>query len=671
MNKTYFQILDTLAGLYIPDDLDLTSRVVARLNRRKTFTQTLRARPALAILLAILVLLLLTGIVYAIGNLSGYIPGIGIINQSAPIRVLAEPVTLTREGVTLEVKQAVLTADKTVIIFTLDGVQWDMLSHDENVPGCMATAKLRLPDGTPLEMIEGGGSAYESRFVFGPIPANINEATFVLPCILNTLPGKAPENWELPLQFVPAPPDMTVVPVIEIQPMPQPTTQNPTAEPSLVALTKVIQIGDRYIFVGSFNQLISPNGFFVLTDSKVTDANGKDVYSTRPMEQGLPPTFDWGFEINGQTTVFPITLNFSGLHIIYPDPKASAEFDFDAGSNPQPGQEWQINKDFEIGGHKFRLISINASDDGYGFCFTSDEAGLGVQVSIEGHAPNGGGGGGGPITNDWCVGHSYAEMPKGKLRVILSNLSAVDKSETWTIQWFPENPPANQSLYGISLKVDKYIPLEDGYYLIGHTDWTEPRIDEVSTDPAVQAFDANGNQVQIETGKWAVASTLLENPQGNQWVYHLHGTALNWPITLRVSNVAVEFSEPVRFDFDLRPYGFTFADEQIGTPWKTGLIPLEVPGLNVSFFRAAYLREGNKRGFEFAFNADPILQELSLYFEKGITGEQSPPDIENRRDPQNGLLLVTVVTDGQLSMPVGLEIRAASISGQWEGTWQP
>ena len=37
------------------------------------------------------------------------------------------------------------------------------------------------------------------------IPADVNEAVLVIPCLANTLPGKAPENWELPLRFVPAP----------------------------------------------------------------------------------------------------------------------------------------------------------------------------------------------------------------------------------------------------------------------------------------------------------------------------------------------------------------------------------------------------------------------------------------------------------------------------------
>ena len=76
--------------------------------------QTLRAKPALMILLVLLALGLLTGVAYAVGRSLGYIPGVGIIDQSVPLRLLAEPVTITRYGVTITVTDAVLSADKTV-----------------------------------------------------------------------------------------------------------------------------------------------------------------------------------------------------------------------------------------------------------------------------------------------------------------------------------------------------------------------------------------------------------------------------------------------------------------------------------------------------------------------------------------------------------------------------
>src|SRR5512139_1714559 len=113
MNKKYHQILDSAAGLHIPDDLNLYPKVEARLDQRRTLVQTLRARPALAILLAILVLLLMTGVVYAIGHSLGYFPGVGIVDQNSPVRVLAKPASLTRDGVTVAIEQVVVDSQRT------------------------------------------------------------------------------------------------------------------------------------------------------------------------------------------------------------------------------------------------------------------------------------------------------------------------------------------------------------------------------------------------------------------------------------------------------------------------------------------------------------------------------------------------------------------------------
>ncbi len=98
---------------------DLRARWVSRTRpttERTSFMQTLRARPVLAMLIALLILLTLSGVAYAIGRSLGYIPGIGIVDQSTPIRVLAEPVSQTRDGITITVSDVVLTSSKTVMV---------------------------------------------------------------------------------------------------------------------------------------------------------------------------------------------------------------------------------------------------------------------------------------------------------------------------------------------------------------------------------------------------------------------------------------------------------------------------------------------------------------------------------------------------------------------------
>ena len=141
MNRSYREILDAAARPHVPDDIILFPRIAAKLER-KTFMQTLRARPALAILIVMIALSLLSGVVYAIGRSLGYIPGVGIVEQGTPIRVLAEPVSVERDGITLTITEAVLSADKTVVVYTIENVPWDAISHQEDVPGCYAEGQI-------------------------------------------------------------------------------------------------------------------------------------------------------------------------------------------------------------------------------------------------------------------------------------------------------------------------------------------------------------------------------------------------------------------------------------------------------------------------------------------------------------------------------------------------
>ena len=227
----------------------------------------------------------------AVRQLFGYIPGVGIVDQSAPIRILAEPVVVTRSGITLTVTEATLSADKTVVVVNIKGVPLDAYPSSESDPGCPGTARLRLPDGTLLEggTIGGGNwSFFQSRLEFGSLPASVNEATLIVDCIGGTIPGKLPENWEVSMHFVPAPPEMTVNPVIEISPSPVQTDQagTPASSQSLLTLEKYVELEDGYILIGAFHTINLANGLTISGSDqtgilKITDANGQAV-TTEP-----------------------------------------------------------------------------------------------------------------------------------------------------------------------------------------------------------------------------------------------------------------------------------------------------------------------------------------------------------------------------------------------------
>lgn len=409
---------------------------------------TLRTRPLVALLIALLILLVLSGVVYALGRSLGYIPGLGLVDQNVPMRVLAEPVSQTRGGITITVKDAILNSDMTTLVLTVENIPLDKLSHPADAQ-CRQFAELRLPDGTLLQVEAGtqGGrnelGTFDGRFKYAPLPANVNDATLLIPCIQDAAPGVLPEKWKLPLHFIPAPPDMTMMPVIEITP--SPAVQNP------LSITKVIDAGDSYILTGEFNPPVPSQAVDDWSSAgiiKLSDANGQEIAYDLPQDLDLPspqsPKADvWSMKFS-KGFAPPLHITYSNLYTLHVPSQETVELDFDAGPNPQDGQTWQLNKEIQLAGHTFTLVSIRVSQKNfYSFDFTSSDNKI-SSVDIEipgGHSLNGGGqdtcGCIQPPPISWGESLGYTELPKGKLKVILSNLWIYGETKDWTLDWQP------------------------------------------------------------------------------------------------------------------------------------------------------------------------------------------------------------------------------------------
>ena len=670
---------------------ELGSRLVQRAETLRP-RRAARLRPAWAVVLGILIVLaaalLIAGpqrVAAAVQRLFGYLPGVGIVDRNAPLRVLAAPVTMTRDGVTLSVTQAVLSGDKTVVTYTLTGVPWSAYSHVESIPGCAGMASLRLPAGSVLDLTGGGGSATAYSLTYPPIPPDVTSATFLLPCIGDTLPGLAPENWELPLAFVPAPANLALLPVIDV--VPTPTAAAASVAPAAanpLSVTRVIDAGDTYILLGELNDRLAadtslPAGStWSQTDAyRISDANGQEVYYSFPGDPSLtspvtqPGSESWAVQFS-KRLAFPLTISLSGQFIEPADPPVEATFPFDAGPNPRPGQTWTLNRNFTLDGHRVTLDSIEVDGrGGYTFSFESDGSVAGLGLEIVDYPSQGGGGGGGPAGGPWSVGLSYAVLPTGSLTIRLSNLTLVGPSKTWSLSWSPEAAPsASDSLYGLSLSVDRAIELPDGFYLIGHTAWTDARISSAAPSGwAFKAYDSSAQEIPLEPGDASAAGLSLEP---GQWIYHLYGKAFYGPLTLRLDRMDVQFAAPLTFSLgDLRSFGFTGADDQLGLAWKTGLIPLDFPGLQAEAYRAEYVRQGDLTGFAIGIQADPALLALPLAVTSPVQGGSGAGGGGSSRDAQTGILESYVLSDGQFTFPLQLAAGSATVSGSWAATWMP
>jgi hypothetical protein len=564
MDKSYRGILDSAASPHIPGNLNLFPRVTARLNQRKTFMQTMRARPALAIVLAFLALLLLTGVAYAIGRMTGYIPGIGFVQKDS-LRVLAEPVNQTREGITVSIEQVVVDPERTIIIYKTKGLTIVAANSKGEGGGTFGSPHfLRLPDGSTLEeskgysgtpepvlnniKTEGGWPNYVQRLVYPAVSQQANELTLVIPVLQNMPVGAAPENWEITFHLKPAPADMTYAPVIEFTPAQQNvlSTVTPVAgethTPALsnvmtsngftLQLDNVIELEDGYVFTGnlSWDDSVFPTGKGMISEAVIPvlmDANGQTI----PMEE-VPLNGSnqehkalWSYRTNQKSFSGPMTLSVSSIKTNMAVPPV--EFEVDFGSNPQVGQTRDVNQDFIVQGHTIRLLSI-------GLTAVPDSCqGVGVEFKFSGNIPdvfvtvndvvpqepivcNGGGGGGGggePVAPTVFYGSvGYRNIPTGLHRFSINVSMPFVIKGLWQVTWNPpltsESTPVPAA--GACLTLNKWNQLaqENDPLPSGLGGKILTTVNEGGPLPAIYVSNLDGtNSRKIDVGAWPSLST--------------------------------------------------------------------------------------------------------------------------------------------------------------------
>jgi len=202
---------------------------------------------AAGLLLVLVIILLAVGpqqVAAQVRALLGYIPGIGFVDRDS-VRVLAEPVVYTEDGVTYTVTNAVVDADHTRIRFEIDG--WPtLLEMQEELEGQNTepelAARLYLPDGETVDHFSGGfgtkgkdASLYYGDLICAPLPAGIDALTLELTAIPGVPAERMPDGWRAELRLVKAQ-DVPELPVIEYAPR-QVETQPPApyASPSPAA----------------------------------------------------------------------------------------------------------------------------------------------------------------------------------------------------------------------------------------------------------------------------------------------------------------------------------------------------------------------------------------------------------------------------------------------------
>jgi hypothetical protein len=387
-SKDYRDLLDSAAAESLSRNPDLWPDIQKQIERNPKMT-TLQVRPMMAVLLAGLILLALSGVVYALGTTLGYIPGVGMVDQSAPVLVLPAPVTVERAGLTVTVSQVVADATRTYVAYRVDGIPFIVTGP---LP-CSTLPQMRLPDGGTLEATGGGqgipvvrngdSMSYAAEYLYTPIQNGGSRVTFALDCVLLEGPGAGP--WEMALELVPAPEGYATPATVIAAP-----AAGDDPDRTGLHLEQVLEVGDSYVLIGKFvdgGDLGGPLYMSTASDSeylpRIIDAQESPVAFEVRSDMRPDPEWDvayyWAYEIP-KTTAAPVTITLDEVKLRR---QHTAQTPLAAGEAPQAGQVWEMGLPVRLGASEFVLEMVTFLGNGYRFELTSGSLPEGVTPWVD------------------------------------------------------------------------------------------------------------------------------------------------------------------------------------------------------------------------------------------------------------------------------------------------
>ena len=461
--RDHARVLDDTSRERLRQETNLLPGILDKIEKGHTPMKPATKLRFAALLLALILLLAffaLPGVATALKRLLGYVPGVGTVDTSAPLRVLAEPVIDTRDGFTITVESALLDSTQSVIQYRIEG---PFPSQEPDSPGtnlCQEAPILRLENGTQLNYSAGeyGGSDSKAEYkdTFEALPADQNQAMLILPCVRNQLLGEKPQNWEIPIRLTPAPSDMPVYPVLDMPtPTPPPAGDAGFKNGFRLEMEQMAEIPDGFYLKGRLYWQENPSFYNVelFPDAvRVVDSAGQDVLIwDMPFEASDGQSLPISLKISAPSSPGPVQVIVDYVALQTP---SETGISLDFGENPQPGQTWEVNQDLTVQGYTVRVLSAEYFQESPQAPImlilnlqAEPEVLLASFMDFETGLTRGGGGSPNSDYTPFRATITYEKFPTGKINLLLTNLS-VRRDGPWSVTWEPPvvdpNTPARQ-----------------------------------------------------------------------------------------------------------------------------------------------------------------------------------------------------------------------------------
>lgn len=467
-----------------------------RPTKGNSFMHLLRTHPIWAVIAVLLALFLLTGIAYAAGRLSGFIPGIGFVNNvqsiletpmvvtremvmtpnsllvekgnatqviqtltTEPAKTIEQSLSLTslpvqeKKGITISVEQVVAEADRLVIAYKITGYPANFFGP-ERVPTLQAFSEAHpddpmqeqvlLPDGTFLDHANGGScvgggdlatSWLACQSLYAPLPSGVNQFTLQMHRLPNAIPDELPEDWIFLLQLTSVGSSQAASGVEEL---------NLASQPFAGITLRLLKV-DRTSVQTAFQlglEWEGQNRMLDHIDLNLQDDQGR-TYSLTSGQEGDYWSPDYPNRITFASKVAdlvdnkrPLTFRLNSVLMTSSD---QVTLHFDPGTDAKLGQEWLMDQTIQAGGFALHFIRARLIKDQDGsptleFEVQAPSDILAIPLFAEGSLSSSSEFD--QVRGVWVSGVSFPVLPTRPLDLTISRIQ-YQVNGPWEITWQP------------------------------------------------------------------------------------------------------------------------------------------------------------------------------------------------------------------------------------------